>query len=217
MPALDSKAFQAALARGSVPLDLRPASAWAAGHIPKSLTMQFGRLDVVDRMELCFPKDTSYLLVIEPAALGPVAEQLIREGGYQVDGYLKDGMAGWTAAGLPIAETPVMDVLELNAQLSGGQAVSLLDVRETFEFDWLRLPGAVNVPYGEIWNRHQEIDDKKSWVVICADQMRSATAISVLGRLGFERMTLVMGGLAAWTEAGLPMLNPAAGQDPQAV
>ncbi|MHB1980997.1 MAG: rhodanese-like domain-containing protein [Sulfobacillus sp.] len=207
MPALDTAAFAAALADGAVALDLRPAPAWAAGHIPESLTMQFGRLDVVDRMELCFRRDATYLLVIEPAALGPVAEKLIGDGGYQVGGYLAGGMTGWTAAGLAITQTPTVEVAELNAQLTGGLPVHLLDVRESFEFDWLRLPGAVNVPYGEIWDRHQELDAKASWVVICADQMRSATAISVLQRLGFERMTLVMGGLASWTEAGFPVLK----------
>lgn len=211
MSALDAQSFQARLLAGAIALDLRPAPIWAKGHIPGALTLQFGRLDVVERMELCFPKDLSYVLVIEPAALGPVAEQLIKEGGYQVGGHLADGMAGWTSAGLPEEATPTVDVAELDSRLARQDNIRLLDVRESFEFNWLRLAGAVNVPYGEIWTRHQEIDAGQSWVVICADQMRSATAISVLSRLGFSKLTLLMGGLAAWTEAGLPVVSQTSG------
>ena len=42
-------------------------------------------------------------------------------------------------------------------------------------------------------------------IVCCANGMRSGTAVSALKKAGFEQVFMLSGGIAAWTEANLPL------------
>lgn len=209
MPALSAADFAAAIHGGAVPMDLRSPAAFAAGHVPGSLFLQFGRQDLGERAEMFVPRDSTYVLVMEPAALGPVAEKLLTDAGYQVAGHLAGGLRTWTAAGHPLASLPTVTVQELQARLAAGERPDLLDVRMDFEFDWGHVEGAVNVPHMELWERAGELDARRHWLIICNDQVRSGAAASMLRRLGFGSLTLVLGGTAAWAEAGYPLAKKA--------
>lgn len=205
MPALDLAAFQAACAAGAVPLDLRPPAAFAQGHVPGALHLQFGKQDLGERAEMYVPPDHAYVLVMEPAALGPVAEKLLQGAGYRSAGHLQGGLKAWAAAGLPLDSFPTLTAADLHTLVSGGTPPALLDVRMDFEFDWGHVAGAVNIPHDQLQDRAAELDRAAHWHIICNDQVRSCAAASILRRLGCGRITLVLGGTAAWLEAGYPL------------
>jgi hydroxyacylglutathione hydrolase len=207
MPALEVSAFVAAIDRGAIPLDLRSPVQYAAAHIACSVLLQFGRQDLGDRAELYLDKSDPYVLLMEPAPLGPVAEKLLAGAGYQVAGYLQGGLKSWSEAGLPVRTMATGTVQELQSKLAAGESVPLIDVREDFEFDWAHIDGAVNLPHGEIWERGAQLDHERPWYVICNDQVRSGAAAGMLERLGFRQLTLVLGGTAAWLEAGYPVIK----------
>ena len=202
MGALQSDRFAEQLSNGAIPLDLRAPALFARGHVPGSICLQFGRHDLGERAELFLPKDQRYVLVMEPAALGPIAEKLLQEAGYTVEGFLQGGLKGWTG---PLEEIPVAQVAEVHERLQAGERLPLIDAREDYEYDWGHIGDAVNIPHGEVWQRAEALDKSTHYYVVCNDQVRSAAAASVLKRLGVQQLTLVLGGTVAWSDAGYPL------------
>ncbi len=77
---------------------------------------------------------------------------------------------------------------------SNGQ---LIDVREPAEFAQGTLPGAINVPLGEIPNRLAELDQGRRVVVLCRSGARSANAAQFLASYGFGDVVNLEGGMLA--------------------
>jgi rhodanese-related sulfurtransferase len=74
----------------------------------------------------------------------------------------------------------------------------LIDVREPHEFAAGHIEGAVNVPLGRLADRVGEFDPKTATYVICQSGHRSASAVRLLKRAGFEEAYSVKGGTSAW-------------------
>jgi hydroxyacylglutathione hydrolase len=190
-----------AVAGGALVLDLRPPRPFASGHVPGAVTMQFNRADLADRAEMVLPKELPLVIHAEPEPIARVAEEILREAGYDVRGRLDGGIAAWREAGRPVAELPLIDVDEL-AEHAGDYLV--LDVREGFEFRHGHVAGAQLLPSGEAWARVEEIPADRPVAVVCGDQTRSAAVASMLLRVGRDAR-LVMGGMVDWLERGYPV------------
>jgi rhodanese-related sulfurtransferase len=95
---------------------------------------------------------------------------------------------------------------QTSAAMSAGNAV-LIDVRETWEWDQQRVPGAVHIPLGELPQRLDEIPADRDVYVHCHLGGRSARAVEYLRGHGRPRAINVSGGIEGWAEAGLPLLG----------
>ncbi len=74
----------------------------------------------------------------------------------------------------------------------------LLDVRSEREFAAGHLPGAVNVPVGQLSAQLEALGDRKRPVVVyCASGVRATRAASLLRGAGFSRV-LNLGLMSAW-------------------
>ncbi len=78
--------------------------------------------------------------------------------------------------------------------------VLLIDVREPFEAEIARIPGARLIPLGELRDRLDEIDRHADIVVHCRSGQRSAKAARWLEEAGFERVRNLRGGILAWSD-----------------
>ena len=76
----------------------------------------------------------------------------------------------------------------------------LLDVREPWEWNLCRLPGAVLIPMHELPARAPELNKEAETVVICHHGVRSYHAARYLETLGFEDVINLSGGVAAWAD-----------------
>ncbi len=85
-----------------------------------------------------------------------------------------------------------------------GEGV-LIDVREPWESDQMRIPGALLMPLGEVPARLGEIPEDRAVFVFCRMGGRSARAVEYLREHGRPRASNVVGGIDAWKEAGLPV------------
>ena len=81
----------------------------------------------------------------------------------------------------------------------------LLDVREPWEFEQIRIPGAILIPLGEVPQRLAEIPEGRDVYVYCRMGGRSARAAEFLRAHGRPAAYNVVGGIDAWKEAGLPV------------
>jgi len=89
---------------------------------------------------------------------------------------------------------------ELKPRLDRGEDVFILDVREPEEVALAAFPRATHIPMGDIPSRLTELDPDREIVVVCHHGMRSAQVAIYLGRMGFERVLNLAGGIDAWSE-----------------
>jgi len=91
-------------------------------------------------------------------------------------------------------------VQELKAKLDGGAKFKLIDVREQFEWDICRIPGAQLIPLGQLSARMSELDSADEIVLQCTSSARSARALMLLREAGFSKLANVEGGIHAWAD-----------------
>lgn len=72
-----------------------------------------------------------------------------------------------------------------------------LDVREPAEFDLGAIPGAINIPLGQIRDRLTELDPHREYVTVCGVGMRGYLAEQILRAHGFNVRNL-SGGITTW-------------------
>jgi rhodanese-related sulfurtransferase len=77
-------------------------------------------------------------------------------------------------------------------------------VRERWEYERGHLPGAINVPLGELPGRSGELG-KGPIVLVCASGNRSEKGARFLSRSGFGEVANLLGGTAGWARRGRPL------------
>ena len=93
-------------------------------------------------------------------------------------------------------------VTELEDAVRSG--ATLLDVREAGEFADGHVPGARNVPMGQLPGHLDELDRDHPVLLICWSGNRSAAMCDLVSAAGFDAVN-VGGGTAAWIRAGRPV------------
>jgi rhodanese-related sulfurtransferase len=89
--------------------------------------------------------------------------------------------------------------------LLGEPDAFLLDVREPWEYEERRIPGAYPLPQHQLANRLSDVPRDKSVLVVCRTGNRSEDAARFLIQRDYRRVTNIRGGTEAWVEAGLPV------------
>jgi adenylyltransferase/sulfurtransferase len=105
-------------------------------------------------------------------------------------------------AGAPDANAPPeLPVTELAERLRRGDDLLLLDVREPFEAELARIPGAKLVPLGQLERALGELEPwrEREIVVHCRTGGRSRRACELLRAKGFRRVSNLSGGIEAWS------------------
>lgn len=80
----------------------------------------------------------------------------------------------------------------------------VVDVRERDEYEEGHLPGAENVPLGDLTGREGELG-KGPVVLVCASGNRSEKAARILSRDGFGEVATLLGGTFGWARRGRPL------------
>jgi rhodanese-related sulfurtransferase len=98
-----------------------------------------------------------------------------------------------------------MDVSpERVAELQREGSIQLIDIREPYEWDAGRIPGARFVTMGELMEQAETIDRAKPVVFYCRVGGRSAMAANAFQRAGYDAYTMT-GGLVEWESQGRPL------------
>ncbi|OCA83179.1 rhodanese [Bacillus sp. FJAT-27225] len=86
---------------------------------------------------------------------------------------------------------------EVQALLTEGKALNIIDVREVDEVAAGRILGSVNIPLGLVEFRKQDLEKSKEYIIVCHSGGRSARAAHYLESQGFKVRNL-SGGMLAW-------------------
>ncbi len=200
--ALDVQEFHRRVQAGHVVIDLRDQAGFGSGHVPEAFGIGAGRM-LSMWAAWVVPYDTPLLLVGDETQMADAARALIRVGLDDVQGYLRGGMAAWTAAELPVQDTPQVTPEALQQQLQTSGPPQVVDVRTDAEWRDGHLPAAVHIMGGFLADRTGELSRERPVVVMCGSGYRSTIAASVLERAGFTHVTNLTGGMTAWKDAGL--------------
>ena len=105
-----------------------------------------------------------------------------------------------------------VDMAALKKAVDKKEDVMILDVREPQEYESGYIPGAVNIPRGQlemkIWKYvgfPDKLDTTRKIYIYCATSGRSALAAETLTQLGFTNVYLVNMQLEDWKKAGYPL------------
>lgn len=94
---------------------------------------------------------------------------------------------------------------EVVAELKAGDAVTIIDVREDWEYEAGHIPGAALIPLGTLEDRVDEVPTDTPVILVCRSGNRSGQAYRYLKQQGFENVHNMTGGMIAWEAAGLEM------------
>ena len=88
-----------------------------------------------------------------------------------------------------------------------GAQVQIVDVREPDEYTGAlgHIRGAQLVPLGQLAQRAGEIDRSRPVVTVCRAGGRSAQAVVILQKAGFEKVANLAGGMLRWRANGYPV------------
>jgi NADPH-dependent 2,4-dienoyl-CoA reductase/sulfur reductase-like enzyme/rhodanese-related sulfurtransferase len=86
--------------------------------------------------------------------------------------------------------------LELKEKMDAGAV--LVDVRTKEEYFVRTIPGSVNIPLRHLVERADELDREKEIIIFCKVGLRSYLALLKLKRLGFEKVSVLEGGITAY-------------------
>lgn len=92
-------------------------------------------------------------------------------------------------------------VQELKKRLDAGEDLTVIDVREPYEYDEFNI-GVTNIPLGDLAFRTEELGEKSDEIImLCRSGARSGNAQKLLTQMGFTQVVNLKGGMLAWQEA----------------
>jgi|SRR5690348_3180538 rhodanese-related sulfurtransferase len=96
---------------------------------------------------------------------------------------------------------------EVKQKLDSSEPLVLVDVRELWEYDVSRIPGARHMPMSEVPTRApQELDPGAHIVVFCHHGVRSMHVVNWMRQQGFSNAQSMQGGIDAWSRTVDPSI-----------
>lgn len=187
-------------------VDVRPKESFAAAHIPGSINIPLGH-NLPTWAGWVLPYDRPTLIVPnDPTDVPEVVTHLLRVGFDDVQGYLEGGLDDWETHGFDLGRLETSSVHDLAARLAKKtDRPFVLDVRTDSEWDAGHIEGAHHIHGGTLEDRYSEVPRDQPVAVICGSGYRASIASSFLKQQGYEDVTNILGGMAAWKAAGLPL------------
>lgn len=82
-------------------------------------------------------------------------------------------------------------------QTTKRETLTIVDVREVFEYDMRHIPGSINIPLSQLEDAPKSLKKEIPYFLMCQSGSRSAMAGESLGRQGYD-VTNVLGGMRSW-------------------
>jgi rhodanese-related sulfurtransferase len=106
---------------------------------------------------------------------------------------------------MPVRSLTPQEVSDLRA--NSAMPVTILDVREPWEYERVHLPDCLHIPMDDLRERLHELDREKTYVILCHHGNRSRQVAAFMQTRGFKHVINLSGGIEDWAaslEPGLP-------------
>jgi hydroxyacylglutathione hydrolase len=189
---------------GGLVVDTRHATDYANAHIPGTLNVPLGN-SFTTWAGSVLPYDRPFHLIVEDPS-GRAMDEIVRDlamiGLDDVAGcFGADVVQAWidtdrAAQGVPeVAAGQLEELMRLDA-------VELIDVRNSSEWNAGHIPGSRNFPLGRLPEQLEQIPRDRPLVVHCESGGRAGVAIGVLQANGFSDVRHLSGDFAGWRRGG---------------
>jgi glyoxylase-like metal-dependent hydrolase (beta-lactamase superfamily II)/rhodanese-related sulfurtransferase len=194
---LDLATVQAHLAAGAALVDARPIADFARAHAAGSISIQH-RPVFASWLGWLLDLDRPVVFILdEDTDRDDLVRQSLTIGHEAILGELDGGLDTWTAAGLPTKSIALVDAY--------GMRGTILDIRQTNEWDGGHVPGAIHAELGAL---DPAAVPQGPVTVMCGHGERAMTAASILQAGGHDDLAVLAGGPADWTAAtGTPLVT----------
>ncbi|MEZ7005501.1 rhodanese-like domain-containing protein [Streptomyces sp. AD55] len=202
--ALGVEDFLARRAAGAVVVDARDPQEFAAGHLRGAVNVPAdGRF--AEQAGTVLPLGAELLAVAPEDREEEIVTRLARIGFDRVAGYLASPDEALETVADEVTPAGRLTAARLRAELEGDNPPIVIDVRNCGERGENGfIEGALHIALGELPSRLDEIPRDKPLVLHCAGGHRSSIAASLLRQQGFEDVSDVLGGWAAWALLNTP-------------
>ncbi|MBL0911268.1 MAG: MBL fold metallo-hydrolase [Bacteroidia bacterium] len=205
LQALDPAAFKTvAGASEALVLDTRNADAFAAGHIPGSISIGVDGQFAPWVGALIGDVNQAILLVADAGREEEVITRLSRVGFDNVLGYLAGGFDAWKQAGMETDSVNRISAAQFAEELPKHPDYTVLDVRKPSEFALGHYSKAASFPLDDI-NTWFGTQPKEHMYIHCAGGYRSMIAASILKARGIHDFKEVAGGWGAISKTDVPV------------
>ncbi len=192
LAALPVSQVVALLAAGAEVIDVRPVGDYSAGHVPGSIANTLRPAFATWLGWLVADPGTPLIVVRNPDQDPEEILWQARKVGYdRLVGELAGGMGAWTAAGQPVASTPLVRAAEVDP-------AAVVDVRQLSEYRSGHVPGALPVELGALTDTDLPAG---TLVTMCGHGERAASAASMLERAGRHDVAVLTAGPSDWAAA----------------
>lgn len=190
----------------AVILDIRSASVFGEGHLPRSINIGLGG-QFASWAGTLIKMDAEIILITDTQEqVDEAVMRLARVGHENLKGFLFFNK--WKESDFDVLELPQISVDELKEKIETIDSLQVIDVRRTGEYESGHALKAVNAPLAnDVASKVSQLDKSKPTAVICLGGYRSSAAASLLQQNGFTNLMNVTGGTRAWIQAGHPTEN----------
>jgi hydroxyacylglutathione hydrolase len=189
-------------AGGAQILDTREPEEFAAAHLAGNINIGLSG-QFATWAGTVLSREKPIVIIANPSRESESALRLGRIGFDNVVGFLNDGMRSLDLRPDLTVTTERLSA-PFSAQLmSSSEPPQLIDVRTPREHDHRFIDGSLSIPLNHLSERMPELSKNRPLLVYCAGGYRSSIAASLLQQKGFDRVTEIAGGMAAWEAAKL--------------
>ena len=189
-------------AGGAQVLDTREPEEFATAHLAGSINIGLSG-QYATWAGTVLNRENPIAIIANPGRESESAVRLGRIGFDNVAGSLKEGM--WSLDLRPdLTATTERLSAPLAAQIiASGEPPQVIDVRTPREREQKFIEGSVSIPLNRLAERVNELPTNRPLLLYCAGGYRSSIAASLLQQRGFDRVSEIAGGIAAWESAKL--------------
>jgi rhodanese-related sulfurtransferase len=199
-------------------IDVRSETEFEGGHVAGSINLPGGQ--AVQRADDFVPvRNAEIVFISNQSARAVMAAYWYGQMGFKQVRVLQGGLDAWKVSGHPLVTgaslpeplgfsaatraTEYIDAAKLKDQIENGSCM-VLDVSTSLEHESAHVPGAKWISRGWIDITLPELiaDRAKRIVLTCHDGRQSIFAAQQLARVGYANVSVLAGGLHAWTTAG---------------
>jgi hydroxyacylglutathione hydrolase len=189
---------------GALVVDTRHAADYASAHIPGTLNVPFGN-SFTTWAGSVLPYDRPFYVIVDDtsgSALDLVIRDLAMIGLDDVAGcFGPDVVQKWIDTDRAVQGVPDVAAAQLE-ELMRLDAVELIDVRNSSEWNAGHVPGSRNLPLGRLPEQLDEIPRGRPLVIYCETGARAGVAIGLLQASGFDDVRHLTGDFSGWTRGG---------------
>ncbi len=184
-------------------IDTRSNAEFLKSHIPRTISMNLNNIGLLAGWALRSGQNFSFILN-DYTDLELARGSLLRVGLDNIVGYLKNGFHEWSKSGRDVDSIPSISIEELKTSFDNN-TLSIIDVREPYEFENARITGSKSSPLTRLDEEVSNIDASNTIAILCPTGFRSTTAASIMKRNGINNVIVPLSGIKGWVSQGYPV------------